>query len=805
MKTSLCLIIAAMFIGLPFYVMYTTVMVSSDNGVLQENIPAGMEELSADGVSVNMSEDQVISIFLDGYLHIDWEEIYVSSSDNIDSYVLDYDLILSPAKDWFGSENVTVTAYYSNLENYSVVFNVNVAPVNDPPITLDYDPYGLRITTDTQFTFAEPIDLTWFFQDVDSQLSYSWASTNGLSSMSIQDELIQSVSTFGQTGNDIITITASDGEYYTDMDMYISVELKKTLLLDEDTYIVESLDGLFDPLTHEYQIIDSDHISSFANEMECSLIPAPDWFGNEVVAVHTYPIPMSINPPPDNSIMSAPPGDSINPPEVPDYVEYGYFEYSVSVSPVNDRPITVEDETYLMSMTSDTTFPFETPLELGQLFYDVDSDLSYSWVSENGLVFPVMHGSKMYAISSYDNIGQDMVTLIASDGEYVASYDFFVSLQSRNPVAMNEDMKYELNLEDYVDTATEYFMLEDSDHIIAGVHVNIDGTGGGFLHPDENWFGSETIALRTTPILYSINPPPLTPILMSAPPGESIEPPAPDYVEYGYYEFDVSVASVNDAPTMVAAPSIAMNEDDSLVNALYADDYFQDIDSSLSFSVEGTSNIHAELMPDNAVSISPAGNWFGTESILLSATDGEFILTQDVGINVLPVNDIPFMSQASELIELNEDTNISVNLGDYISDVDDALWFSCAYDEVNLTAIINETTWEATFVPAENWNGQSTVIVYGADNEYQLARNLELNITPVNDAPTILSSAVQSFDEDQSLELDLEAFFEDVDSELTFITYSGDSILKCQQGENNTLSISSSASNWNGQTAMRPR
>ena len=800
MKVSLSLLIAIMLIGLPFYVMYTTAMVSSDNSVMQDNTLASMEELSADGVSVNMSEDQVISILLDGYLHIDWEEIYVSSSDNIDSYVLDYDIILSPAKDWFGSEDVTVTAYYSNQENYSVVFNVNVAPVNDPPMTVDHDPYYLRITTDTQFIFTESIDLTRFFQDVDSQLSYSWASVNGLSSMSILDEFVQSVSTLGQVGNDMITITASDGEYHTNMDVYVSVELKKTLLFDEDTYIVESLDGLFDPLTHEYQVINSDHITSFAYDMECSLAPAPDWFGNENVAIHTYPIPVGINPPPINTIMSAP-GNLINPPEAPNYVEYGYFEYSVSVSPVNDRPITIEDETYLMNMTSDTTFMFDTPLKMDQIFYDVDSDLSYSWVSEKGMVFPVMQGSKMYGISSYDNIGQDTITLIATDEEYAASYDFLVSMLPRNPVAMNEDLEYELNIEDFVDISTEYFMLENSDHITAEAQVKIDGTGRGMLHPDENWFGSETIALRTTPIINSINPPPLSPTIMSAPPGGSINPPAPNYVEYGYYEFDVSVAGVNDAPTMVAAPSVTMNEDDSAANALYVDDYFQDIDSSLSFSVEGTSNIRAELLPDNAVSINPEDNWFGTEIVTVSATDGEYTLTQDVGINVLPVNDIPFMSDAAATINSDEDFNVTVNLADYISDVDDALWFSCIYDE-NFTATINETTWDATFSPAENWNGQSTVTVYGADSEYMLARDLEFNIAAVNDAPTIVSSANQSFNEDESIEVDMNAFFADVDSELSFITYSADSSLKCQQGENNTLTISSSADNWNGQATI---
>ena len=565
----------------------------------------------------------------------------------------------------------------------------------------------------------------------------------------------------------------------------------------EDISIVLEVDELFGSNWGSIVISEPENFYCGSDSNYIYLCPNPDWYGHEdltVTASYLFsPIPIEpMHIPVDRGIDGG--EETLEVEQIPWSIT---IPLSINVLPVNDAPETVMDECYAVEMSTNSNMEMDEFIDLRNFFQDIDSVLHYSWISNDNLVTPMIEGHYLKSFTSTGTTGVNLITLMAYDGEFVATYDFDVSVKSRESLSFMEDSSHEFNINEYVDIETQNFEAYDSEHVLFEEYSEIVA-----LVPEGDWYGDEMVSLRAYPKPQT-DPPEYLPSTFSINP-ISIDPPIYEIdMLFGFYEFEVSVSNVNDPPVMSSVPAVLLNEDDNSVETFDINSYFYDIDSTLSYEVESAnSKLSIGLDIDGRVDMTPAANWFGTENVVLSATDGEYTVSQEINVQVMPVNDPPFMTGETTSLEIDEDNNVTIFLDSYISDIDDALWFDCLCSNANTSLDINETTWETVIEPAENWNGLLEMVVYASDSEYQLARNLTLNVNAVNDAPMILSSVNQSFNEDQSLELDLDAFFEDVDSELSFITYSGDSALKCEPGENNTLSISTSANNWNGQAAI---
>jgi hypothetical protein len=86
------------------------------------------------------------------------------------------------------------------------------------------------------------------------------------------------------------------------------------------------------------------------------------------------------------------------------------------------------------------------------------------------------------------------------------------------------------------------------------------------------------------------------------------------------------------------------DEDTTDTNWLDLSNAFEDPDGDpLTWSLKSPSeNLSVIIDPDSGqVTLVPAHDWFGEESLTFIATDGEFNVTQTVTVNVVPVNDIP--------------------------------------------------------------------------------------------------------------------------------------------------------------------
>jgi VCBS repeat-containing protein len=126
-------------------------------------------------------------------------------------------------------------------------------------------------------------------------------------------------------------------------------------------------------------------------------------------------------------------------------------------------------------------------------------------------------------------------------------------------------------------------------------------------------------------------------------------------------------------------------------------------------------------------------NGNGETDIIVTATDLGGLTTNDtVHVTILPVNDAPIMSALADTT-IDEDSAIDIILT--ASDVDeDTLTFSATVD--TSAVIVTVSTDTLSLSPADNWNGNSILMVVVSDGSETDTTSFELTVNAVNDAPT---------------------------------------------------------------------
>ncbi len=705
---------------------------------------------------------------------------------------------------------MTVSVFGSNEQNEALPSTVDPIvhpPFPQPPVcVMDYST-AIRMTIETTFYLGEDIDLNQYFMDPDTKvLDYSVVFRDTIANVILNDHYLESVTTYDEPSYSYITVYASDGWSMASYDFILVVSDREIIGLDEDTAVTIDVRQYVPFMFEEYSIECSGDISATLDYdyylyINMDIAPFENWWGNGMVTLSIYdepnffPIPPFPTPPSTIPPFAIPPDESGSSSLIPT-LTYGCFEFDVGVNPVNDPPTTLNELTYQFLVTENAAADLPNPVPLDEMFEDVDSQLEYSWISTNELGSIGIKDSKIVSFAGGPIAGDDAITLVAFDEEYMATFPIAMTIVPRTLVEMSEDIGYLLDLQNFVDMTTQDYIAESSGNVVVGAIST--HTPSISLDPKQDWFGDETVSIATFPKTFSINPPYGPIIIECVPPGPSI-PPMPANTVYGMYEFDINVAGVNDPPYIAIEPSVTMLEDCNAVDAFNLQECFGDVDSQLQYSLEvseGQITAYAGLA--GGVSVLSESNWFGTGTVTITASDGEFTASQEVPVQVLPVNDIPFATDADCLFTLDEDTNISISLDELISDVDDALWFSYVTSNANSTVRLNEMSWDITVEPDQNWNGIISMMVYGSDGESQLARNLILNVAPVNDQPEIISTDGMTTTEDTPVDIDLSTYITDVDSELEYSIFSSQGRLLCERVQGSIWSLSTSVEQWNG-------
>ena len=123
---------------------------------------------------------------------------------------------------------------------------------------------------------------------------------------------------------------------------------------------------------------------------------------------------------------------------------------------------------------------------------------------------------------------------------------------------------------------------------------------------------------------------------------------------------------MNDAPVLVdAIDDVLVEEDSAPIVLADLDDVFMDIDSDLSFtySNDNESLVTVTIDGDNAVTLTFIGGANGTANLIFTADDGEFTVTDEVFVTVIPMNDAPEITGQVPLFT-PEEMSLTLTLGD---------------------------------------------------------------------------------------------------------------------------------------------
>lgn len=203
---------------------------------------------------------------------------------------------------------------------------------------------------------------------------------------------------------------------------------------------------------------------------------------------------------------------------------------------------------------------------------------------------------------------------------------------------------------------------------------------------------------------------------------------------------EITVLPVNDAPTAVA-DSATTDEETAVTIAVLANDTDLDGDSLAVSSVGTASNGVVLLNADQTVSYQPALNFNGNDSFDYTISDGNGgEATATVTISVLPVNDAPVA--ADDVATTDEDTDVMITVLSNDVDVDgEPLAVVAVTDPANGTVTLNADN-TLSYSPAANFNGSDAVSYTVRDGSgAEDTATVNITIVAVNDAPVAVDDA----------------------------------------------------------------
>ena len=217
-------------------------------------------------------------------------------------------------------------------------------------------------------------------------------------------------------------------------------------------------------------------------------------------------------------------------------------------------------------------------------------------------------------------------------------------------------------------------------------------------------------------------------------------------------------------PPVAADATFPTNEDNALTGQLDISDPDPG-DQPEAVLVDGPTKGTLDLNPDGSFTYTPEDDFNGQVSFTYKATDGQLesgIAT--VTIDVAAVNDEPSFvvgTNQTVLEDAGAQTVAGFITGTSAGPADESgqtLTFDVTNDDNSLFSAQPsiDVTGELTYTPADNANGQATVTVIltddgGTDNggvDASAPQTFTIDVTPVNDAPTLTLAGNQSVNED---------------------------------------------------------
>lgn len=211
-------------------------------------------------------------------------------------------------------------------------------------------------------------------------------------------------------------------------------------------------------------------------------------------------------------------------------------------------------------------------------------------------------------------------------------------------------------------------------------------------------------------------------------------------------------------PEISSLPNIIMDIntiDDSLDLDAYVSDG-DDSDSALEWTYSGNDNISVSI--DNithVVTFTPDTDWTGSEDITFRVEDpdGNYDTDTTTVSVVSGGSNSPVISSIPDVTMLEDTTDNSIDLDDYVFDNDNAdselTWTYSG--NTNIAVNIDNTTHVVTFIPAPDWTGSEDITFTVTDPDSNTDADIMTVLVTPNDDPAVWQSlSSQQVNEDSS-------------------------------------------------------
>ncbi|WOO26257.1 tandem-95 repeat protein [Vibrio parahaemolyticus] len=419
---------------------------------------------------------------------------------------------------------------------------------------------------------------------------------------------------------------------------------------------------------------------------------------------------------------------------------------SVTVTPVNDSPVAVDDTTSIQEDTAVT-------IDVLTNDTDVDGDKlsieSASVPKEQGTV-EVVDGKLVFTPAENFN-GDAEITYTVTDGELTDEAKVTVTVNPVNDVPTIKVEAVESITEDAVstDTVVATLTVRDTDTPEDQLTVSLENNSNGYFV----LVGNEVKLTQAAVNAVNNDELNLKDLTISASVSDGVNPTASD-------SDSLVVNRVNDAPTVENAIADQVLSEDFATYTIDLNDAFKDSDSALNFSVSGNSNVLVSI-ENGIATISPTADWNGSETLTFTATDpsGESI-SQTVNFTVAPVADI--VADKATVVE-DTPTIIKVLGNDTFEDDGKVVSLDTNNGPANGTVSVNPDG-SVTYTPNDNYVGKDTFTYVVTSGGVSESTTVTVNVTPVNDAP-VAKDDIATTQEDTAVTIDVLSNDTDVDGD----------------------------------------
>ncbi|MDF4399439.1 tandem-95 repeat protein, partial [Vibrio parahaemolyticus] len=393
---------------------------------------------------------------------------------------------------------------------------------------------------------------------------------------------------------------------------------------------------------------------------------------------------------------------------------------TVTVTPVNDSPVAVDDTTSIQEDTAVT-------IDVLTNDTDVDGDKlsieSASVPKEQGTV-EVVDGKLVFTPVENFN-GDAEITYIVTDGQLTDEAKVTVTVNPVNDAPTIKVDAVESITEDAVntDTVVASLTVRDTDTPEDQLTVSLENNSNGYFV----LVGNEVKLTQAGVGAVNNDELNLKDLTISASVSDGVNPTAND-------SDSLIVNRVNDAP--VAKDDIATTHEDTAVTIdVLPND--SDVDGD-KLSIQSASVPEAQgkvEIVDGKLVFTPAENFHGDAEITYTLTDGALTDQATVNVTVNAVNDTPVVESNLADQTLAEDfTPYTIDLNTAFSDVDNVdgeLTFSVSGNSNVLVSIENGI---ATISPTADWNGSEILTFKATDPSGEsISQTVNFTVAPVAD------------------------------------------------------------------------